>query len=66
MIRAKGQRITDYTPREISILAEQFLLARPETFVVKARDVIAEQIRTEQGAERCPGATQSLREPSYR
>ena len=36
-IRARGQRVTDYDPKDISIMARALLLAQPEHFVERAK-----------------------------
>jgi hypothetical protein len=36
-IRAQGQRVTDYAPKDISIMARALLLAKPEHFVERAK-----------------------------
>ena len=36
-IRGRGQRVTDYAPKDISIMAQALLLAKPEHFVERAK-----------------------------
>jgi hypothetical protein len=36
-IRARGQRVTDYDPRDISIMARELLHSKPEVFLERAK-----------------------------
>jgi hypothetical protein len=36
-IRARGQRVTDYAPRDISIMAKALFVTKPEHFVERAK-----------------------------
>jgi hypothetical protein len=36
-IRGRGQRVTDYVPKDISIMAKALLVTKPEHFVERAK-----------------------------
>jgi hypothetical protein len=47
-IRAAGRKISHYFPKDITVMANQLLLAEPEPFIARARETIAGWIAKEQ------------------
>jgi hypothetical protein len=43
-IRARGQRVTDFLPREITTMANELLLAEPGPFVARAKETLVRLI----------------------
>jgi hypothetical protein len=44
--------VTDYWPRDIAVMARELLMAEPDRFIGRARDIIAKEIEAEQAKER--------------
>jgi hypothetical protein len=51
-IRARGRKVSQYSAREIAVMADQLLMDEPEPFVARAKEVIAEWIAEDQAKER--------------
>ena len=51
-IRARGGKVSHYSPRDIAVMADQLLMAEPEPFVARARETVAEWIAADQAKAR--------------
>jgi hypothetical protein len=56
-IRARGERISAYLPRDVTVMAMQLLMEDPDRFFHRARDIIAKEIEEEQAKTKNPVVT---------
>jgi hypothetical protein len=62
-IRARGEKISAYLPRDLTATAMELLMADPDRFFHQARDIIAKEIEAEQAKERGHTLSQSANSP---